>query len=217
VNGCHQIREISMNWNQLQLDAKGKGYLVYAMNQAQTDVTTQPGPWGTATTGYCAGLCIYWVSLCYDGKDLPFDAGTKEATGSAWQATAIQNYIDNIPSVADPSGWYEGELKKFKMALSPGNRATRAHGPTGSFLCAVADNAYGCYLVNLSRDGGAHCIAIRHGKDNRVHLFDANNGHFVRPTMDVFQDFLDWYLKKSGYDARYNRQTWICGVRPPIA
>jgi hypothetical protein len=44
---------------------------------------TQPGPWGTATTGYCAGLCIYWVSLCYAGKDLPYNAGTQEATGSA--------------------------------------------------------------------------------------------------------------------------------------
>ena len=35
-------------------------------------------------------------------------------------------------------------------------------------------------------------------------------------TFEAFQDFLDWYLKKSGYDARYDIQTWICGVRPPI-
>ena len=52
-------------------------------------------------------------------------------------------------------------------------------------------------------------------KDNRVHPFDANYGHFVRPTMRMFQDFLDWYLKKSGYANTYNR-IWICGVRPPI-
>ena len=40
-----------MNWDAIQNDAKAKGHLVFAVDQAQTAVLTQPGPWGSAFDG----------------------------------------------------------------------------------------------------------------------------------------------------------------------
>lgn len=51
-----------MNWDALQRAAKTKGYLVFAMDQAQTPVLTQPGPWGSAYDGYCIGLAATWIA-----------------------------------------------------------------------------------------------------------------------------------------------------------
>jgi hypothetical protein len=45
-----------MQWDAVQLDAKAKGHLIFGIDQAQTAVLTQPGPWGSAYDGYCIGL-----------------------------------------------------------------------------------------------------------------------------------------------------------------
>ena len=67
-----------MQWDAVQTDAKTKGNLVYAMDQAQTAVMTEPGPWGEAYGGYCIGLAARWMSLQYQGKDYPYNPGTQE-------------------------------------------------------------------------------------------------------------------------------------------
>ena len=59
-----------MNWDAIQNDAKAKGHLVFAVDQAQTAVLTQPGPWGSAFDGYCIGLCANWVALQYRREEL---------------------------------------------------------------------------------------------------------------------------------------------------
>lgn len=205
-----------MRWDALQLRGKADGSLIYAMDQGQSAVTTQPGPWGTATTGYCAGLVLFWMSRSYAGGDLPYDAASKEMNDVVWQATAIQNGIDDLTAVTEPSGWYKAALQTLQMGLSKGNRAQRGKGPNGSFLRAVADNAYGCYVVHLISPTSAHCIGMRHARDGKFHLFDANYGHFAKQGPDAFQSFLDWYMGASGYGARYSKLTWVCGVTPPI-
>ncbi len=67
-----------MQWDAVQTEAKTKGNLVYAMDQAQTAVMTEPGPWGEAYGGYCIGLAARWMSLQYQGKDYPYNPGTQE-------------------------------------------------------------------------------------------------------------------------------------------
>ncbi len=52
-----------MQWDALQTEANTKGNLVYALDQAQTAVMTEPGPWGEAYGGYCIGLAARWMSL----------------------------------------------------------------------------------------------------------------------------------------------------------
>ena len=56
---------------------------------------------------------------------------------------------------------------------------------------------------------------MRHGRDNRMHFFDANYGHFVVPDHTKLAPFLDWYWTASGYGPTYLGQTAaIVGVTP---
>lgn len=68
----------------------------------------------------------------------------------------------------------------------------------------------------MARSGGSHAIALRRGQDNRMHLFDANYGHFSVRDHTRLKAFLSWYLKKSNYENRYDKYTAIVGIRPPI-
>jgi hypothetical protein len=178
-----------MNWDAIQLDAKAKGYLIFGIDQAQTPVLTQPGPWGSAYDGYCIGLSASWVSLAYQGKDFP--VASDACDNPPWQATEAQNLSDAL-------------------------RAVRHTKPTADFLWSIMSQAYGCYGVYLQGSGGAHAIALRHGRDNRYHLFDPNYFHIAIKGKDTFKAYVDSYLAKSGYDKQFEKKTGVVGIRPPI-
>lgn len=204
-----------MKWNRIQTAAKTKGVLVFAMDQSQTAVLTEPGPWGSAFDGYCIGLAANWISLAYQGKNFPID-GSLACDNPPWQATESQNLSDAMRSADDAVPW-KAAVGPFQMTLSDGLRGSRATKPTATFLWAMLSQAYGCYGVTLRREGGAHAIAMRHGKDNRYHLFDPNYFHVVTKSPDAFRSFVRWYLSETGYDARYTKSTYVVGIRPPIA
>ena len=203
-----------MIWDDLQKEAKAKGTLVFAMSQAQTPVMTQPGPWGTSFDGFCIGLAAQWILYCYQKKTFPLD-GALVCDNPPWQSTLSQTLSDKTAATNWVDFW-KSAIEPFQMTLSDGLRATRSTNPTASFLHSIVTKAYGCYAVSLIRAGGAHAIALRHGTDNRMHLFDANEGHFSVRDHTQLKPFLAWYLKKSGYDTRYDKGTHIVGVRPPI-
>ena len=205
-----------MTWDELQKKAKTKGQLVFAMKQSETPVMTQPGPWGTSTDGYCIGLAATWISLNYASRNFPFDAGPV-CDDPPWKSTMSQTLSDATLSVSGKwLDFWKAAIEPFQMTLSDGLRATRKSTPTGTFIHSIVTQAYGCYGVTLERGAGAHAIALRHAKDNRMHLFDANEGHFVVRDHTLLKSFLDWYLKTTGYDARYTVATRIVGIRPPI-
>jgi hypothetical protein len=203
-----------MDWNDRQRKARDKGQLVFAMRQSQTPAMTQPGPWGTSTDGYCIGLAATWISWCYAGKSFPVDSA-KVCDNPPWQSTMSQTLSD-AALVSNWTDFWNAAIGPFQMTLSDGLRARRESNPTASFIHSIVIQAYGCYGVTLERAGGAHAIALRHGRDNRMHLFDANNGHFVVRDHTLLKDFLSWYLKDTGYDARYDKGCGVVGVRPPI-
>ena len=116
----------------------------------------------------------------------------------------------------DFTAYWKTLLENYGMLLSSGLRAKRDTKPSGALLRTVAAKPYGRYAVDLRREGGGHSIAMRHGRDGRFHLFDANYGHFARKGPDAFQSFLDWYLDKTGYAGRYQKAAWLCGVKPPM-
>ena len=77
--------------------------------------------------------------------------------------------------------------------------------------------AYGCYGVTVTGTGGSHAVALRHGRDNRMHFFDANYGHFVVSDHTKLKAFMDWYWAASGYANNFLESTVaVVGVRPPI-
>jgi hypothetical protein len=202
-----------MRWDAVQLGAKAKGCLVYAIDQAQTAVLTQPGPWGSAFDGYCIGLAADWISLAYHGKDFPTD-GHQVCNNPPWQATQAQNLSD-ASKRGDWTEFWKAAIEPFQCRLSH-FRAVRDHKPSAAFLCAVVFQAYGCYGVTLRGGSGAHAVAIRHGRDGRFHLFDANYFHLAVKGTDKFQDLISWWLQQTGYDKKYDTRTGIVGIQPPI-
>lgn len=205
-----------MQWNALQNAAKAKGQLVFAMNQAETPAMTQPGPWGTSTDGYCIGLAATWISMQYAGTAFPVDAN-KVCDNPPWKSTMAQTLSD-CSNAAKWLDYWTAAISPFQMVLSDGLRAKRDTVLTGAFVHAVATKAYGCYGITVSGTAGAHAIAVRHGRDNRMHVFDANYGQFVVHDHTLLKPFLDWYWKTSGYGNNFLEKTAaIVGVRPPIA
>lgn len=203
-----------MNWDAVQNDAKAKGHLVFAMSQNQTAVMTQPGPWGSSFDGYCIGLCANWVALQYEGKNFPV-AADKTCDNPPWKSTQAQNLSDMSRS-ADWTGWWKEAMSPFNCSLSDGLRASRETKPTADFLWSIMAQAYGCYGVFLGRDGGAHAIALRHGRDNRYHLFDPNYFHIALKDKTTFKSYVTSYLSQSNYETRYTKRTGVVGIRPPI-
>lgn len=205
-----------MIWKPLQITARDKGQLVFAMRQSQTPAMTQPGPWGTSTTGYCIGLAATWASYCYAGQSFPVDAN-KVCDNPPWKSTMSQTLSD----ATDAKKWLDywtAAIEPFQLRLSDGLRAKRSTMLTGAFIRSIVAQAYGCYAVTVSGTAGAHAVALRHGRDNRMHFFDANSGHFVVSDHTRIAAFLDWYWKTSRYDTNFLESTVaIVGLRPPIA
>src|SRR6185436_14346994 len=133
-----------MNWDAIQNDAKAKGVLIFAIDQAQTAVLTQPGPWGSAFDGYCIGLAASWISLAYQGKDFPVVSDACD--NPPWQATQAQNLSDAINRVEWTDGW-KAAVTPFQCTLSDGLRAIHNTKPTANFLWSIMSQAYGCYGV----------------------------------------------------------------------
>jgi len=204
-----------MDWVRLQTEAKAKGQLVFAMRQNQTPAMTQPGPWGTSTDGYCIGLAAAWISLAYQGKNFPTDSN-KVCDNPPWQSTMGQTVSDTTPAKNLTDRWVAAIIP-FQMTLSDGLHAKRATMLTGNFIHSIVTQAYGCYGVTVSGTGGAHAVALRHARDNKMHFFDPNYGHFVVSDHTKLKGFLDWYWKASGYDTNFlESAVRINGVRPPI-
>jgi hypothetical protein len=201
-----------MNWNQIQRDAKAKGALVYAIDQTQTIPWTQPGPWGAIHNGFCIGLAANWIALAYQGKD--FSSSNQECDDPPWQSTMAQTIDMN----AGFSGWVnEWQLVTAPFNCNPtGLKAERAGLPSAAFICQVVFRAYGCYGVTFRRPGGGHAVAMRNGRDGRLHLFDANYFHVAVKGPDKFQSLVSWWLKQTGYDQRYSTYTGVVGIKPPI-
>lgn len=202
-----------MQWDSIQTDAKAKGVLIFGIDQSQTAVLTQPGPWGSAFDGYCIGLAASWISLAYQGKDFPVVNDCCD--NPPWQASQAQNLSDAIKRVEWTDGW-KAATSPFQCTPSDGLRAMRNKQPTADFLWSIMSQAYGCYGVSLRGSGGAHAIALRHGRDNRYHLFDSNYFHVAMKGVDTFKNFVDWYLKRAGYDKQFESKTGVVGIKPPI-
>jgi hypothetical protein len=204
-----------MQWDAVQTEAKTKGNLVYALDQAQTAVMTEPGPWGEAYGGYCIGLAARWMSLQYQGKDYPYNPGTQEYDGADWRATVGQNTEFTTKNTGDLKFW-EWAISPFQLGLSGSLKVESAGKPSGAIINLAVTHAYGCYGITLRREGGAHSIAAENARDNRFHLFDGNYGHFVANSANSFKNFLDWYFDKTGYKNRYTKSVLVIGITPPI-
>ncbi len=189
----------------IESDARHKGELEYSFDQSESAVMTQPGPWGNAYSGYCAGLAMKWINLRLAGKDYPFDAKTRTLGDLPhWHATRDQNVYED----AD----YATALDNYGLEADFTTHH-RVGGPDAGWLRQIAEHAAGCYLISLRRDGGGHAVAMQSDPIKKTYrFFDANYGHFVLKGADRFQVFLTDYLLRSNYKTRYSKETFVYPV-----
>jgi hypothetical protein len=200
-----------MQWDSVQTTARDAGYLVYAMDQAQTAPMTQPGPWGAAYDGYCQGMAVRWIALRLAGSDFPFDAGTQVYEATDWKATAIQTIYQNQDKSGELEHWQKATHAHY-LSVSDGLQLSRNNRASGAFVNLLMTRSTGCYGISLKGQGVGHAIAAQNEDGKTFRLFDANYGHFSAPSADIFKQFLDWYFEATGYDQRFSRQTFICEV-----
>ena len=174
-------------------DAAKKGELVYSFDQATSAVLTEPGPWGNAYSGYCAGLAMRWLKLRSQGLD--YAATNKIMVDQPAATTRLQNVYedDDYPkALADQS-------LVTRQTLSIPGPLSVAHN---------LERRGGLWLVSLRRPGGGHAVAIQSEPTKGVfRYFDANYGHFRMNSAGRFKTWLNDFFMKSGYSARYTNQT----------
>lgn len=198
-----------MPMNDLQTEADQRGFLIYAMNQANTPPLAKvangepaPGPWGAVYEGYCAGLATRWIALRYAMYDYPFDRATKMCTLPDWQATRDQNIV--IDEWADPKLRFPTQFKapfaQYGLQLNLGAVIDFPTAMNGVLLRRVGLAAEGCHCIYLAGKGGAHAVAMMNEGKQGWRFFDANFGHFRLPSGPAFESFIDWFMDKSGYN-----------------
>ena len=208
-----------MEWNAIQTNAKSRGHLIFAINQDQSSMRNDPGPWGAIAGGVCLGLSAYWAALGYQGKSFPLVGEVCETM--PWQASLAQNAAAGVGADMPWRDYWTAAAHTFQCGISKGLHATRYGKPTAGFLWSIMSQAYGCYGVTLigTNDGvvAIHALTLRHGHDNRYHLFDANNFHVAMKGVDTFKDFVHDYLHATNYDKIFWQLTGVTGITPPIS
>jgi hypothetical protein len=208
-----------MEWNAIQTDAKSRGRLIFAISQNQSKMRNDPGPWGDIAGGVCIGLSALWAALAYNGESFPLVGDVCETM--PWKASLAQNAAAGVGADKTWREYWTAAVATFQCGTSKGLHATRYGKPTADFLWSIMSKAYGCYGVTLigtvDDKAAIHALALRHGHDNRYHLFDADNFHVAMKGVETFKGFVHDYLHATKYDKMFWQLTGITGITPPIS
>jgi catechol 2,3-dioxygenase-like lactoylglutathione lyase family enzyme len=138
-----------------------------------------------------------------------------------WQATRAQC----VDAGSHWLGWTnEWKVLAADFQCTVGHHVAFEGAPTADFICSFVFRSYGCYGLSFRRGpepphhpkAGGHCVAMRNGRDGRLHLFDPNYFHVAIRDPDHFRHFVKWWLRDTGYHKRYRVLTGVAGIRPPI-
>lgn len=224
-----------MIWNDVQKTMNRWGCLVYAMDQGQTNMMKQPGPWGKVHKGYCSGLAQRWIALRYEGKDYPYDEATKECEMPDWQAARDQNLLgpgDDLTAALNAA------MSEYDISVKAGSKTSQQGPATGAMLSKAAADM-GCYYIVLvgtevapaqaqedERKGESapaveketaigHALALQRELDG-FRLFDANHGHFhVKGKGPEFEFIFGHYMNLTGYKTTFLTRAELVGINPP--
>lgn len=207
------------------------GTLVYFMSQSKTAPIAEPGPWGSASVGYCAGLAVRWIRLTYAGKDfVPVSTSwdgvpMRYFNGTDLQATIYQSRLTDYGG-----GGYTTRLGRAQFALGQAQmmvgslqEGSESVGANGERLARVVAKSYGNYYTSLGGPESAHAIAFRHarpksgGGPGEFHIFDANVGHLMWNAPGAnWPGIIDWYLQSLGYKDEFTNAYFITRATPPV-
>lgn len=207
------------------------GTLVYYMNQSNTDPLTEPGPWGTIDSGYCAGLTVRWIRLTYAGKDfVPVEMSwggvpLQYFNGTDWLATVYQNRLRDYGAnnTTTRVGRVQFALSQAQMMVGELNEGSESAAANGERLARVIAKSYGNYYASLVGPKSSHAIAFRHARPKsgsgpgEFHIFDPNVGHFMWNARGAtWPGIIDWYLQSVGYKDKYTKAYLIARATPPV-
>lgn len=209
-----------MPLNVLQQAAKKAGVLLYAINQSHTAVLTQPGPWGAAATGFCAGLAVRWIALRYAGYDYRFDRATGIAENPDWQATRDQNIYENTLAAPGTGGFpepFRPVFAQYGLKLNTGRVTQMTTRMDGATMRRAGSAGVGCYYVSIRGSGGGHGVAMQNMGDAGWRFFDSNFGAFHLKDAAAFEAFIEWFMKHSNYTSGdfLSKNCRIVGIDPP--
>ncbi|MBR0644340.1 YopT-type cysteine protease domain-containing protein [Plastoroseomonas hellenica] len=213
-----------MPMNVLQQAADRLGYLVYAMNQADSAPLAEdengevaPGPWGHVQGGYCVGISTRWIALRYAAHDYPFDKATKIASID-WQATRDHN-VHGQAKQGNPSfpEKYKAVFGQYGLQLNLGAVTAVKAAMSGPILKRAGLMAEGCHFIRMAGTGGAHAVAMANQGAHGWRFFDPNFGHFRLPDANAFDGFIDWFMIHSGYrqNGFLSRRLEVVHINPP--
>jgi hypothetical protein len=203
-----------MRWNAVQTKAKRAGYLVFAMSQTETPVMTQPGPWGTAFSGFCAGLAIRWIALRYAGLDYRYDPRTLVCEMPDWQATRDQTELEASDTGKFPHN-FQPRFAAYGLSINPGAVVVMNTGATGAILRQAGEAKQGCHLISLRGTAGGHAVAMQNLGRGGWRLFDANFGEFRCAGAAAFEAFAGWLLTSAGYPRLFGSIVRTVLINPP--
>lgn len=203
-----------MQWHDLQTTARKRGQLIYAMDQGETPVATQPGPWGRAHSGFCQGCVIRGIALHYGGSDFAYNPKTYEADTPDWETTRDQN----IYGVEFQKKQYPDCLilpyNQYGLYINMGFVHEIDGPPDGKVLRYIAYRE-GCYDITLDSGVTAHAVALQNMGKGGWRFFDANYGEFCARTNEEFEKLFDWYMQETGYKTKYSEWAYVIGIDPP--
>ena len=207
-----------MSMDEVQLRARGKGELVYAMRQKDTVMSREPGPWGDIRRGFCAGLAMRWIWLRYGDRDYAFDPASLELDLPDWEATRDQNILLDIHTAHkfELNQWrelYDKMAQASGMSLNKGRTLERHLTATGEMLRHAAEAGTGCYLINMYGASG-HAVAMQRESGDVFRFFDANRGEFILRGGQRFTGFMDEYMTEV-YKGRFSGLTCVAFINPP--
>jgi hypothetical protein len=182
----------------IQSEARDRNELVYEFDQSESDVMKQPGPWGSAWDGYCAGLALHWIKLRNEGKDYASGQDGKMIP-DLLPTTLAQNLRDEFPVLTVMP----------QLGLTPQGNVSKPGAPDATHIVNQASQVNGTWYVALRRAGGVgHAVALQvDSRAGEYRFFDANYGEFKFASAERLKEWLAQFLIASGYAARYTVRT----------
>jgi hypothetical protein len=175
---------------------------IYDYRQKDSVICSQPGPWGDAYLGYCAGMAFEWCCLRFHGKDFEFDEETREVTTLPWRVTKYVQPIDYNNVLWGLGLDFDG-TPVTDTGFIVGTRFRRLASGEGIYL-----------LIMRPEEGSAHAVAFQTGPGKELRHFDANCGLY-RGMCDM-HEFTTWWNNHSisvGYQRRYSKSWTLMKIK----
>lgn len=207
-----------MKLNDLQIEAKSRGVLVFAFDQSQTifikkskELSRLPGPWGHVRTGFCMGLAVHWIHDLYHDRNFHYGPD-KICRLPPFKAVRTQYKAHKSFDQEDKYKSWQAALREYSMHFDKSIFDDEIWGFKTLTLYNVVNRRKGGFGIGMTGMGGKHAWAIFKDSKGFINIFDANYGH-LRIEQLKSREMIDWFLERTKYRTRYHLHGFIQGIK----